>query len=288
MPGTRRATARRSAQELESAQWTSSRTISRGADSTAVADQLDREVADRVGSDVGFELRDARRDGQLDRQDRVEKRRALEQRRVAAEAGEHGGLDDGVVGPVGGVDVERLEQRTTPDVVRRRSLDRVGLAQVDPHRRRGTRDKPADQLGFADTGFAFEDDDAARPGRGRAAPGARQGVPLGRRGRSSGRSGRPARPVRPSAHARRVGRSRGLDPEGLDAVGLALELEGAERPADRPASRDAAPRPAPSPRRSGPRVTSRGRFRTASASLPGSRHRRASRTRSGRDRRGRR
>ena len=131
-------------------------------------------------------------DGQLDRQDRVEKRCALEQGRVAAEAGEHGGLDHGPVGPVGGVDVERLEQRTTPDVVRRRSLDRVGLAHVDPHRRDGARDEPADQLGLADTGFAFEDHDPAVPGRGKSLQALGQARPL-RRPADQLASGRPRR-----------------------------------------------------------------------------------------------
>ena len=191
--------------------------------------QLDREVTDRVGSDVGFELRDARRDGQLDRQDRVEKRRALEQGRVAAQAGEHGGLDDGVVGPVGGVDVERLEQRTTPDVVGGRSLDRVGLAQVDPHRRDGVRDQPADQLGLADTGFAFEDNDPANPGRAEPLQALGKGPPF-RRPADRLAFGRPRGRFARTPRRARAGRLRGLDPEGLDPVGLALELEGAERP----------------------------------------------------------
>ncbi len=191
-------------------------------------EQLDREVADRVGPDVGLELRDARRDDQLDRQDRVEKRCALEQDRVAAEAGEHGGLDHGVVGRVGEADVERLEQRTAPDVVRRRSLDRVGLAEVDPHRRHGARLQPADQLGLADTGLTFEDHDPTVPGRGKPLHALGQAPPL--RGpadqlASSGPCDRLARAC-PRTGA---GRSRGLDAEGLDPVRLALELKGAKR-----------------------------------------------------------
>ena len=177
-PGTRRATARRSAQELESGPVKVLEDDQPRRRFDGGGDELDREVADRVGSDVGFELGDARRDGQLDRQDRVEKRCAVEQGRVAAQAREHGGLDDGVVGPVGGVDVEAIRaaddaRRSTRSIARSRRPHRGGPALA------GRRSPPAGRpVRTCRHRVRLRGRRLRQPRSRRAAPGARKGISI--------------------------------------------------------------------------------------------------------------